>query len=119
MTGFSAHHIEDPKVKGWVRQSFEQAMRIPPERCAMQGGHYTDAATHELFAAFKAGLAMTPQRGQFIIAELRSGVPHFPNLTLHPFKDLARDAQRSQSHNTGAVCAIFQQVSVYDPSWVR
>jgi hypothetical protein len=119
MTGFSSRDLDDQKLKGWVRHAFEHALRLPPECCLMESGHYTNPLTHDLFVAFKAGLAITPTRGQFVIAELRSGTPHFPNPAIYPFKDLARDAQRDHSHSTGAVCAIFQQVSVYDPAWVR
>lgn len=103
--------------KGWMRIMFERSMRLTEEQAAMENGHYTVPDTQGKWSAFKAGMQATPNRGTFVIAEIRNGQPHFPTSELtHDYKDSAKDAQRKRAERTGIICAVFQLISAFDPS---
>lgn len=110
--------MSSASVKGWMRMSFEHAMRLTPQQCKTVDGHYVNPLTHALYAAFKAGISCSPSRGTFVIADLHEGKPYFPqDEEVHAYKDLATKAQRARANKTGAVVAIYHQISAYDPTW--
>jgi hypothetical protein len=105
-------------VKSWIRQAFEHAMRLTPEQCKMAGEHYADPLTHGLYSSFKAGVNSSPTRGVFVVAEVHNGVAVFPpsGQSVYHFKDLAKQAQFQRANQAGVTCAVYQQISVYDPT---
>ncbi len=109
---------EHEKQKGWARQAFEHTVRLSPDDTVTNAhGEYTKQHTQDLWRAFKAGLGFTAQKGLFVVAEIHDGHPYFPaNVFKHDFKDEARDAQKRLALKTGAICAVFQQVSAYNPA---
>jgi len=105
-------------MKSFTRLAFEHALRLTTDQCITdRHGHYINPMTQKLWAAFKAGTNYTPSRGTFVIAEIHNGNPCFPpEVGTFAFKDEARAAQRDQALKTGAICAVYQQVSSFNPS---
>lgn len=104
--------------KGWTRQAFEHVLKLDASRTVVdQHGHYTDPHTHEMWASFKAGLAYSPHKGTFVIAEVHDDRPYFnPTPQTYAFKDLAKTAMRSCAERLGTTCAVYQQITSYNPA---
>lgn len=104
--------------KGWIRQSFEHELRLPPAACEVDAaGNYKLESTRSLYAAFIAGMRRRSVKGRFVVAEVdQFGLPNFPHVPLvHEYLDIAKASQREIALAKGTVHMVFQQVSVFHP----
>jgi hypothetical protein len=92
-------------------------MKLDESRTAVDKyGHYVDPHTHEMWAAFKHGLAYSPHRGTFVIAEIVDGKPYFnPTPRTYAFKDLAKSAMTATCERMDTPCAVYQQIAMCNP----
>lgn len=103
--------------KAHLRRGFERELRLKADQCEVnEYGEYTNALTHALWAAFKAGHGFTHRRGTFVLAEIRDNLPHFASAPItYDYMDQAKEAQRLVAINTRSVTAVFQRISAFNP----